>query len=112
MEIEQELKELEKMESEEKAIVIDEPKPLKTKETTPTKLSYKEQRLLETLPTQIEQLEQDIKALKACLSNPECYQQKGLTALSHELETKEAALEPLIEELLLIEEKVEMMQRG
>lgn len=112
LEIEQELKELDKIVSEEKAIVPDEHKPLKAKETTPTKLSYKEQRLLETLPAHIEQLEQEIKALKACLSNPECYQQKGLTTLSHELETKEAALDPLIEELLLIEEKVEMMQRG
>jgi len=110
LEIEHELLELEMMEKE-TSVQSEETKGLKTKESLPTKLSYKEQRLLEILPSQIEELENDIKALKQCLSNPECYQQKGLTYLSSELESKESALEPLIEELLLLEEKIEMMQR-
>ena len=90
----------------------DEPKVQKVKETTTVKLSYKEQRALETLPQEIEALEEEIKSIKRCLENPECYQKIGLTKLSDDLHSKEAALEPLIEALLEIEEKVEMMQRG
>ena len=112
LEIESELRELEMMEKEECKPSNEDVKNTKTKETSVVKLSYKEQRLLETLPQEIETLENEIRAIKKCLENPECYQQKGLTQLSQELETKENALEPLIEELLLIEEKVEMLQRG
>jgi len=111
LEIERELQELEQMEKE-VSTQRDEPKVLKTKEALPTKLSYKEQRLLETLPHTIETLDQEISAIKKCLENPECYQQKGLSALSSDLQSKENALEPMIEELLLLEEKVEHMQRG
>ncbi|MBN1838719.1 MAG: ABC-F family ATP-binding cassette domain-containing protein [Campylobacterales bacterium] len=111
LEIEKEIKELEMMETSE-FTPKEEPKTQKTKETPPTKLSYKEQRLLETLPLQIQTLEDEIKEIKTCLSNPACYQNIGLTQLSKTLEEKEASLEPLIEELLLIEEKVEMMQKA
>jgi len=111
LEIERELQELDIMEKE-VSTQKDEPKVLKTKETLPTKLSYKEQRLLETLPQNIETLEQEISTIKKCLENPECYQQKGLSTLSADLHAKENALEPMIEELLLLEEKVEQMQRG
>ena len=90
----------------------EEPKVQKAKESVPTKLSYKEQRALETLPLQIQALEDEIAATKKCLENPECYQQIGLSTLSQRLEEQEALLEPMIEELLEIEEKVEMLQRG
>ena len=100
------------MEKEEYKPSNEDVKNTKTKETSVVKLSYKEQRLLENLPQEIETLENEIRAIKKCLENPECYQQKGLTQLSEELETKENALEPLIEALLLIEEKVEILQRG
>ena len=115
LEIEKELKELDEMEKNQDVsggASKDEPKLQKTKENTTLKLSYKEQRALETLPTQIQTLEDEIAALKQCLGNPDCYQQMGLTKLSQTLEEKEALLEPLIEELLEIEEKVEMIQRG
>jgi len=114
LEIEKEIKELDRMESNQAApwVEKEETKIQKAKETTPTKLSYKEQRALETLPLQIEALEDEISSIKRCLENPECYQQMGLTKLSQTLEEKEALLEPMIEELLEIEEKVEMMQRG
>ena len=112
LEIESELRELEVMEKEEYKPSNEDVKNTKTKETSVVKLSYKEQRLLENLPQEIETLENEIRAIKKCLENPECYQQKGLTQLSEELETKENALEPLIEALLLIEEKVEIWQRG
>jgi ATP-binding cassette subfamily F protein uup len=111
LEIEHELLELDMMEKE-TSVQNDETKGLKTKESLPTKLSYKEQRLLETLPSQIETLEAEISAIKKCLENPECYGQKGLSTLSSDLQSKENALEPMIEELLLLEEKVEQMQRG
>lgn len=115
LEIEKEIKELEAMEESQDApwIEKEEPKVQKTKESVPTKLSYKEQRALETLPLQIQALEDEIAATKKCLENPECYQKIGLSKLSQTLEEKEALLEPLIEELLEIEDKVEtMMQRG
>jgi len=114
LEIEKEIQELELMESSQEASLIakEEPKIQKAKESVPTKLSYKEQRLLETLPLQIQTLEDEIIAIKKCLEDPECYQQIGLSKLSQNLEEKEAALEPLIEEFLEIEEKIEMMQRG
>jgi len=111
LEIEHELLELEIMEKE-TSLQGEETKGLKTKESLPTKLSYKEQRLLQTLPIDIETLESQIKAIKACLENPECYGQKGLTTLSSDLQSKESALEPMIEELLLLEEKAEGMERG
>ena len=111
LEIEHELRELEMMETETRT-QSEETKGLKTKESLPTKLSYKEQRLLQTLPIDIETLEAQIKAIKACLENPECYGQKGLTTLSSDLQSKESALEPMIEELLLLEEKAEGMERG
>ncbi len=37
-------------------------------------------------------LEEKIDALNACLQNPECYQEKGLTVLSDELSKLESTL--------------------
>jgi len=114
LEIEKEIKELDAMEAaqEVSSAEKEEPKAQKAKESVPTKLSYKEQRALDTLPLQIQALEDEISSIKKCLEDPECYQQIGLTKLSQTLEEKEALLEPMIEELLEIEEKVEMLQRG
>lgn len=107
LEIESELKELELMEKEAKE--PQELKALKMKENNTVKLSYKEKQLLQTLPLEIEQLEHAIASIKACLSNPACYETKGLSALSLELKTKEDALEPLIETLLELEEKAQLL---
>jgi len=114
LEIEKEIKELDEMERQTFPSISnqEEIKPQKSKAISPMKLSYKEQHALETLPVQIQTLEDEINALKTCLGNPECYQTMGLTQLSSDLEQKELLLEQLIEELLLIEEKVEAMQRG
>lgn len=114
LEIEKEIKELEAMESTQDApwVEKEEPKAQKAKESVPTKLSYKEQRALETLPLEIQALEDEIATTKKCLENPECYQKIGLSKLSQTLEEKEALLEPMIEMLLEIEEKAEMLQRG
>ena len=111
LEIEKEIKELDELEKNEQSLTMQETKVQKTKESSAVKLSYKEQRALETLPGEIDALENEILDLNKCLENPECYQKIGLGKLSQTLDEKEALLEKLIEELLSIEEKVESMQR-
>jgi len=101
--IEKELKELENFtckEEKEKPKII-------TNRTI--KLSYKEKQEYETLPIEIEKLENEIKKLQECLQNPECYQKIGLSELSKQLENKKAILEPLIEDYLKLEEKIEQI---
>jgi len=73
------------------------------------KLSYKEKEALKVLPSKIEEMEKKIEEINQCLSDPNCYQDIGLTKLSDELHAKEAEYELLIDELLHIEEKVEMI---
>lgn len=55
------------------------------------RLSYNQQRMLEVLPTEIEQLEKDIAALTAELSDPDLYQNnpERFDAASYELEEKQ-----------------------
>jgi len=91
LDIEKDLKELNDLEKEVKSSTKKEENP---KEKTKTKLSYKEQKDLDTLPDEIEALENDIEALNKCLGNPDCYQEKGLSAISEEL----ALLEKVYEE--------------
>jgi len=113
LEIEKEIAELEAMEKETSSDSKDAPlKMQKNKEAMSLKLSYKEQQALKTLPHQIEALEEEIKTIKKCLENPDCYQKIGLTKLSEDLQSKEDALEPLIEAWLALEEKIETMQKG
>ena len=89
--IEKELKELNDLEQEVKSTVKKEEKP---KDKIQTKLSYKEQKDFDTLPDEIETLENEIEALNKCLGDPDCYQEKGLNAISEEL----ALLEKVYEE--------------
>lgn len=90
LEIEKEMKELHSMEQEIKTSVkIDEP----IKKKKQTKLSYKEQQDYDTLPDEIEALEEKIEAINACLQDPACYQEKGLAALSDELSELKAIYE-------------------
>ncbi|AKF25343.1 ABC transporter ATP-binding protein [Sulfurovum lithotrophicum] len=92
LEIEKEIKELEKIEqdisSKAKEEITAAPKKAQTK------LSYKDQRDLDILPDEIESLEAKMDELNACLGDPDCYQEKGLTKLSEEL----AKLEEIYEE--------------
>jgi len=90
LEIEKEIKELDALEEEVKTSVI---KETPVSEKKQTKLSYKEQKDYDTLPDEIEALEKEIDALNACLQNPDCYQDKGLTALSDELSKLESIYE-------------------
>jgi len=103
--IEKEIKELGEMEKE---IQSEHKKSEPTKAKKQTKLSYKDQRDFDMLPDEIEALELQIDELNACLQNPDCYQQKGLSVISEELqklkENYEAKSERYLEVLELFEE--------
>jgi len=104
--IEKEIKELD-------TFIIKEDKE-KTKVTTnrTLKLSYKEKLEYESLPKEIDKLEQEIEEITNCLQNPECYQKIGLTELSERLEFKKDKLNCVIEKFLEIEEKVELINNA
>ncbi|MCB4743719.1 MAG: ABC-F family ATP-binding cassette domain-containing protein [Sulfurovum sp.] len=74
-----------------------------------TKLSYKNQYDLDTLPDEIEVLEAKIDELNICLSNPECYQLKGLTTLSEELTEIKQIYEEKVERYLEVLEVYESL---
>jgi len=105
LEIEKELKDLEDLEkestkSENNNKQINTPKKR-------NKLSYKDQREYDSLPKEIEELEEKIEEINQCLSNPECYEQRGIVAVSKELEETEAIYEVKVEKFLELEELVE-----
>jgi len=102
LDIEKTLKDLENYENEVETKKI-EPK----KEKKQTKLSYKEKREYETLPDEIDELESEVVKLNECLSNPKCYEEKGIVKTSEELEKIKNILEEKIERYLELEEKVE-----
>jgi len=71
------------------------------------KLTYNDKRDYENLPKEIEELELQIEALNECIMDPECYQEKGLVALSEELNTTNKIYENKVERFLELEELVE-----
>ena len=73
-------------------------------ETPKKKLTYNDKREYENLPQEIEILEDDIEKLNNCLMDPECYQQKGLVAISEELDEKNRVYEIKVERFLELEE--------
>jgi ATP-binding cassette subfamily F protein uup len=79
------------------------------KEKKQTKLSYKEQQLLDTLPDKIEALEEKIAQINDCLYKQECYEEKGLVALSEELSDLENEYEEKTEIYLEILEIYESL---
>ena len=105
LQIEKELKELDNLEVElekEKTSVkvVNEPKKQ-------TKLSYKDQREYDSLPNELEELEDKIEELNSCLADPKCYEKIGIVTLSKELEEKKAIYEEKVERFLTLEELVE-----
>ena len=105
LQIEKELKELDNLEVElekEKTSVkvVNEPKKQ-------TKLSYKDQREYDSLPNELEELENKIAELNSCLADPKCYEKIGIVALSKDLEEKKAIYEEKVERFLTLEELVE-----
>jgi ATP-binding cassette subfamily F protein uup len=73
------------------------------------KLSYKEQRDLEILPPQIEEMESEIDEINSCLYDPDCYEQRGLSTLTDRLEILQSEYDNISErylELLELEEEL------
>jgi len=71
------------------------------------KLTYKEERDLKSIPTEIEACEEEIRTLNECLSNPKCYEEHGLTNLANELKKLNIKNENLLEKYIELEEKAE-----
>ncbi len=106
LEIEKEIKDLMDFEKElekEATISNSEKKPQKKQ----TKLSYKDQREYDSLPEELEKLEEKIEELRGCLGNPACYEIRGIVATSKELEEVEAIYETKVERFLELEELIE-----
>ena len=105
LEIEKEIKELENLEKD--INTKDAQKTKKITEKKQKKLSYKDQRDYDSLPEKIEELEEKIEKINECLSNPSCYEEKGIVAVSKELEEIEAIYEEKVERFLELEELIE-----
>ena len=105
LEIEKELRELQTLENEiSKEAVNERIIPTAKKQT---KLSYKDQREYDMLPKEIEDLELKLDEINACLMNPKCYEQKGIVAMSQELEKTRVIYEQKVEKFLELEELIE-----
>jgi ATP-binding cassette subfamily F protein uup len=107
LEIEKEMKDLENLDEELKNREKKEEIP---KEKKQTKLTYKQQQAFDNLPDEIEILESKIEEITACLYDPKCYEEKGLTALSEELSKLETIYEKKTEEYLEVLEIYESLQ--
>ncbi|WP_319780878.1 ATP-binding cassette domain-containing protein [Maridesulfovibrio sp.] len=92
------------------------PKPKKTPDARPEKLSYKEQREFEALeveivelPSKIEELETAIENMQSQMADPEFYKKSGeeMAAAQAELEALEAEHETTFERWEEVEEKLE-----
>lgn len=101
---------IEKEINEMNAIEIPKEKIEEKKEKKQTKLSYKENYALENLPSEIEALEEKVEKLNRCLSAPSCYEERGIQALSKELEEIQTLLDEKVEQFLKLEEKRESLE--
>jgi len=111
LEIEKELRELESLEKENSKEESNTNTKLTNKEKKQTKLSYKDQRDYDSLPKEIEKLEEQIEKINECLATPSCYEQKGIVAVSKELEEAEEIYEQKVERFLELEELVESFNK-
>ncbi|HHC11488.1 MAG TPA: ATP-binding cassette domain-containing protein, partial [Campylobacterales bacterium] len=107
--IEKNINELYEMEKDIKKEVV------KPKENTQikkkTKLSYKDQRDLERLPTIIEKLEEKIAQINQCLYDPKCYEERGLVTVADELKKLEKEYDEVSDrylEVLELQEELEL----
>ncbi|MDC0932799.1 ABC-F family ATP-binding cassette domain-containing protein [Arcobacteraceae bacterium] len=86
-------------------------KPIEIKETPKekrkTKLTFNDKRDFESLPKEIEELELKIEELNVCIMNPKCYEEKGLVAVSEELNNTNELYESKVERFLELEELME-----
>lgn len=91
LELEDEMKELDKFEKE----LSNSQNEVKQKSKSGAKLSYKQTQILNTYPDKISTLEARVAELNEGLSDPKIYQEVGLTKLYEELEKAKAELESL-----------------
>jgi len=91
LELEDEMKELDKFEKE----LSNSQNEAKQKSKSGAKLSYKQTQILNTYPDKISALEARVAELNEGLSDPKIYQEVGLTKLYEELESAKAELECL-----------------
>ena len=91
LELEDEMKELDKFERE----LSNSQNEAKQKSKSGAKLSYKQTQILNTYPDKILALEARVAELNEGLSDPKIYQEVGLTKLYEELEKAKAELESL-----------------
>ncbi|MFA7083847.1 MAG: ABC-F family ATP-binding cassette domain-containing protein [Arcobacteraceae bacterium] len=109
LEIEKELNDLNELEKDlaKNAAEPEENTSLTNNKKKQTKLSYKDQREYDSLPDEIDVFEARIEELNACLSDPKCYEEKGIIAVSSELETVKVEYEEKVERFLELEELIE-----
>ena len=94
----------------EKELHVTEKKTEVAKEKKQNKLSYKQQQAYDNLPDEIEALETQITEINACLYDPKCYEEKGLSTLSETLKELEATYENKTDEYLEVLEVYEALQ--
>ena len=106
LELEDEMKELDKFEKE----LTNSQNEAKQKSKSGAKLSYKQTQILNTYPDKISALEARIAELNEGLSDPKIYQEVGLTKLYEELESAKAELESLENEYFEVLEIAEELE--
>lgn len=106
LELEDEMKELDKFEKE----LANSQNEAKQKSKSGAKLSYKQTQILNTYPDKISALEARVAELNEGLSDPKIYQEVGLTKLYEELEKAKAELESLENEYFEVLEIAEGLE--
>ena len=106
LELEDEMKELDKFEKE----LTNSQNEAKQKSKSGAKLSYKQTQILNTYPDKISALEARIAELNEGLSDPKIYQEVGLAKLYEELESAKAELENLENEYFEVLEIAEELE--
>ena len=106
LELEDEMKELDKFEKE----LSNSQNEAKQKSKSGAKLSYKQTQILNTYPDKILALEARVAELNEGLSDPKIYQEVGLTKLYEELESAKAELESLENEYFEVLEIAEGLE--
>ena len=106
LELEDEMKELDKFEKE----LTNSQNEAKQKSKSGAKLSYKQTQILNTYPDKISTLEARVAELNEGLSDPKIYQEVGLTKLYEELENTKAKLESLENEYFEVLEIAEELE--
>ena len=106
LELEDEMKELDKFEKE----LANSQNEAKQKSKSGAKLSYKQTQILNTYPDKISALEARVVELNEGLSDPKIYQEVGLTKLYEELEKAKAELESLENEYFEVLEIAEELE--